>query len=775
VYVMLEAGEHAPWTLYQQGRYAEAVEVLDAELAAHPSEPGLLLLRAQCHQALGQLDLTLEDYTSVLTVDDSAARTWSARAACRLQMGDAEAALSDVHAALRRSSVQAEQLGSLHALASTCFTYLGRLHEAVEAATSALACSPSERTYRVGRAAAWSRLARCSAGPLSQQAAQAALRDYDLAASIEPLSEAERLDGAVLALHVRSFAQARETLESLRASASPELAEQVSLLLAEAARLEEQSEGGGDAPSDEPLSVPLLRWLVRQGCPVEPAQALNPVGAYAFHHLADWEFSPTQGLRFVAVPEVGGVLLVFRDDEQPPFAPLLLLPAEAEHLVATLLQISERVEGLGEGEALRVPLFAPRRVVVVVEGVKSQGKGQMALLAISRAWAPDGPSGKPDLAPGVEAQAPASSAASDPDTGPEGSSKGVARGVGLACHGAAVRLGWPVARTAEAFEVLEVVRAHAQLGKPPVQGSFSAWRDGVLEVYHNGQPASYALGGSFATDLTDLSGELLAPFELVLGEPLAIYAVPDSATALPLAVRAVRLTPPHLPSLAPEQRLLRDATSPLERFAELCEMGERADDAVRHARWDEAIAVYEALRVALASEAAEPAGVDLHGTEPAVIEPFLAAKLTLGTLWLAVQQDDLQGASNLLGATWGVYGAGIKSLREGRLSPTDTTLFLLLCARLCALHRPAGEMASVLNQTLEVACSNTTERTLLAIVLSNWMAHLREMAGTQLPQEWLDAWLAARDAAGLDSTLDQVVDQVRFFAPDRWIKRLQTM
>lgn len=166
----------------------------------------------------------------------------------------------------------------------------------------------------------------------------------------------------------------------------------------------------------------------------------------------------------------------------------------------------------------------------------------------------------------------------------------------------------------------------------------------------------------------------------------------------------------------------------LQRLEHFCRLGERADTHLRNSRPREALKVYNDM----VKELEQDGDVD----------SYLLAKITLGVLRCHVKLADYKAAFKVwnAGVDDGLFGIGIYALESAQTTVQDMLTYDMMCAFLHTLAAAdKDESAAAVNQYLSRVCEHAIEdgdRKTLALALSNWKQHLREIFATSLPHEF---------------------------------------
>lgn len=166
----------------------------------------------------------------------------------------------------------------------------------------------------------------------------------------------------------------------------------------------------------------------------------------------------------------------------------------------------------------------------------------------------------------------------------------------------------------------------------------------------------------------------------------------------------------------------------LQRLEKYCRSGERADTHLRQGRAREALKVYEEMVTSLEADGE--------------VDSYLLAKVTLGVLRSHVKLADYKSAFNIWNSSIedGLFGVGIYALESAQTTVQDMITYDMLCAFLHTLAAAdKNESAAAVNQYLSRVCEHAIEdgdRKNLALSLSNWKQHLREIFSTSIPHQY---------------------------------------
>jgi tetratricopeptide (TPR) repeat protein len=86
--------------LTNAGKNAQAIQILDGYLSAHPKDPRALVDRGDAYQNEGRLRESIADYTSALSLDPKSAYIYASRAQSYEQLDNDQQALDDANKAL---------------------------------------------------------------------------------------------------------------------------------------------------------------------------------------------------------------------------------------------------------------------------------------------------------------------------------------------------------------------------------------------------------------------------------------------------------------------------------------------------------------------------------------------------------------------------------------------------------------------------------------------------------------------------------------------------
>lgn len=165
-----------------------------------------------------------------------------------------------------------------------------------------------------------------------------------------------------------------------------------------------------------------------------------------------------------------------------------------------------------------------------------------------------------------------------------------------------------------------------------------------------------------------------------------------------------------------------------KKLEKLCHLGERADKLLREGRTRDALKTYEEITS------------DLE--QGAELDSYLMAKVTLGTLRCLVKLGEFKKAYQIwnAGLEESLHGIGIYALESAQTTVRDMITYDMLCAFLHSLAASEkDEAAAAINQYLSRVCEQAEEegdRELMALAISNWKLHLREVFSSSLPHEF---------------------------------------
>lgn len=165
-----------------------------------------------------------------------------------------------------------------------------------------------------------------------------------------------------------------------------------------------------------------------------------------------------------------------------------------------------------------------------------------------------------------------------------------------------------------------------------------------------------------------------------------------------------------------------------KRLEEFCRLGERADKLLREGRTRDALKTYEEITSRL-----ESAGE---------IDSYLMAKVTLGTLRCLVKLGEFKEAYRIwnAGLEDSLHGIGIYALESAQTTVRDMLTYDMICAFLHSLAASEKQdAAAAINQYLSRVCEQAEEegdRDLMAMAISNWKQHLRDVFQSSFPHEF---------------------------------------
>jgi hypothetical protein len=165
-----------------------------------------------------------------------------------------------------------------------------------------------------------------------------------------------------------------------------------------------------------------------------------------------------------------------------------------------------------------------------------------------------------------------------------------------------------------------------------------------------------------------------------------------------------------------------------KRLEEFCRLGEKADSLLREGRARDALKTYSKII----------ANVEERGD----VDSYLMAKVTLGVLRCLVKLGDFKNAYEVWNATVdeSLHGVGIYALENAQTTVKDMMTYDMICAFLHSLgDSDKHETAKAINQYLSRVCEQAYEegeRKTMALAISNWKQHLREVFQGALPIEF---------------------------------------
>jgi len=123
--------------LVAQGRFSDALEVLDTAIAEAPECAKLWANKGWCLFSMGEYDLAAVQFTEALRLKPNASTTYFFRAQCREKIGDLDGALQDYSAsiAIKPQSDAFMMIGMIH-------RYNGNLVAARQAFSNAIRLDP---------------------------------------------------------------------------------------------------------------------------------------------------------------------------------------------------------------------------------------------------------------------------------------------------------------------------------------------------------------------------------------------------------------------------------------------------------------------------------------------------------------------------------------------------------------------------------------------------------------------------------------------------------
>jgi len=182
--------------------------------------------------------------------------------------------------------------------------------------------------------------------------------------------------------------------------------------------------------------------------------------------------------------------------------------------------------------------------------------------------------------------------------------------------------------------------------------------------------------------------------------------------------------------------LQKDSAMNLE---ELCQAGEQADAHLEAGRLEEAEEAYVNLLNRMIDDEE--------------IQAFVLAKLTLGLLVTALQQENIQAAHEIWTATEedDPFSLGIQCLENAQTADHDFIVYLFVAAFLHSLGTEPVEAETAVNDYMSRICGYAASESpeMLPMAVNNWRQHLIEVyEDREIPPEAMEQ--VERVAEGLD-------------------------
>jgi len=161
-------------------------------------------------------------------------------------------------------------------------------------------------------------------------------------------------------------------------------------------------------------------------------------------------------------------------------------------------------------------------------------------------------------------------------------------------------------------------------------------------------------------------------------------------------------------------------------LAQFCEMGQKADEALKGGRTKEALLAYQNI-----IKKVEDSGE---------LDSYLLAKVTLGALRAHTKLANFKEAIDIWNAHMdeSLWGIGIYALENAQTRIEDLVVYDMLCAFLhTMIDGSRDQSAKAVNLYMSRVCEyaeETGERALMVQALANWKAHLKEIYQGSIPQ-----------------------------------------